>query len=153
LRENIAIADVDRLSDDEGIRQALLRGGGADVLEKAGPDTVLGREFGGIELSGGQWQKIAISRGLFRNSELVILDEPTASLDPIIERDILSSFLEMARDKTALIISHRVGLCRLVDTVVVMNGGRIVETGTHADLIKAGGEYARLYNSQAKWYT
>jgi ABC-type multidrug transport system fused ATPase/permease subunit len=152
LRENIAIADTERLADDEGIRQALLRGGGADLLEKANPDTMLGREFGGIELSGGQWQKLAISRGLFRGGELVILDEPTAALDPIIERDILSSFLDIARDKTAIIISHRVGLCRLVDTVVVMKEGRIVETGTHANLIKAGGEYARLYNSQAKWY-
>jgi ABC-type multidrug transport system fused ATPase/permease subunit len=154
LRENIAIADTERLSDDEGIRQALLFGGNADVLDKAelDLDTVFGREFGGIELSGGQWQKIAISRGLFRGSELVILDEPTAALDPIIERDILTAFLKIAQDKTAVIISHRVGLCRLVDTIVVMKEGRIVETGSHANLIKAEGEYARLYNSQAKWY-
>jgi ABC-type multidrug transport system fused ATPase/permease subunit len=154
LRENIGIAGIDRLGDDEGIKRSLLLGGSADVLESAGTnlETVLGREFGGIELSGGQWQKIAIARGLFRNSELVVLDEPTAALDPIIERDILTSFLEIARDKTALIISHRVGLCRLVDTVVVMKRGRIVETGPHAELIRAGGEYARLYNSQAMWY-
>jgi ABC-type multidrug transport system fused ATPase/permease subunit len=154
LRENIAIADTDRLYDDEGIRRALVRGGGAGAFENAASDleTMLGREFGGIELSGGQWQKIAISRGLFRDGELVVLDEPTAALDPIIERDILTSFLEIARDKTAVIISHRVGLCRLVDTVVVMKEGRIVETGSHADLINRGGEYERLYTRQAQWY-
>jgi ABC-type multidrug transport system fused ATPase/permease subunit len=152
LRENVGMADTGRLSDDGGIRRSLERAGLLE--EEAGLDleTVLGREFGGRELSGGQWQKIAIARGLFRNGELLILDEPTAALDPIIERDILSSFLEIARDKTALIISHRVGLCRLVDTVIVMKEGRIVETGSHADLINRGGEYARLYRSQAQWY-
>jgi ATP-binding cassette subfamily B protein len=155
LRENIGIADIDRLSDDGGINKALMLGGSAGVLKDAGSglDTMLGSEFGGIELSGGQRQKIAISRGLFRDHEVIILDEPTAALDPIIERDILTAFLEIARGKTAVIISHRTGLSRIADTIVVMKGGRIVETGSHEGLIKAGGEYTRLYHSQAKWYT
>ena len=115
-------------------------------------DEQLGREFGGKELSGGQWQKLAIARGLFKSSELIILDEPTSALDPLLETEILQQFIEIAKNKTAVIISHRVGLCKLADRIVVMKAGQICEMGTHDKLIEKDGEYRQLYTSQEQWY-
>jgi ABC-type multidrug transport system fused ATPase/permease subunit len=149
IRENIALSDVSRLQDDEGIHAALRSAGAEDFGTL---DDTLGREFGGRELSGGQWQKLAIARGLFRNSEFILLDEPTSALDPLIETEILTHFINAARDKTAFIISHRVGLCKLVDRIIVMKDGQIAEDGTHDELLAANGEYSRLYKAQAQWY-
>lgn len=149
LRENVAISDLARVNRDDEIKDALAAAGAGAYI---GLDEYMGREFGGRELSGGGWQKIAIARGLFKDSELIVLDEPTSALDPLIETEILSKFIEAASDKTALIISHRVGLCKLVDRIIVMRGGKIVEDGTHTALIASGGEYSRLYEAQAKWY-
>jgi ATP-binding cassette subfamily B protein len=150
LRENIAISDTSRMSDDNAIRLSLADVG---VDEESNLDDTMGREFGGKELSGGQWQKLAIARGLFKNSELILLDEPTSALDPLIETEILTKFIKAAKGKTALIISHRIGLCKLVDRIVVMKDGAIAEIGTHRELLSANGEYTRLYNEQAKWYS
>ena len=149
LRENVAVSDLPRLYDDDAIVSAL-SGAGVDIERSL--DETMGREFGGRELSGGQWQKLAIARGLFKNSELIVLDEPTSALDPLIETEILSKFIEASEKKTAIIISHRVGLCKLVDRIIVMRNGDIVEDGTHETLLAADGEYARLYGAQAKWY-
>lgn len=149
IRENIAMSDLTRLQDDTGIQSALSNAGADSAI---GPDDILGREFGGKELSGGQWQKLAIARGLFKNSELIVLDEPTSALDPLIETEILTQFINAAKGKTALIISHRVGLCKLVDRIIVMRNGEIVEDGTHEALLAKNGEYTRLYGEQAKWY-
>jgi ABC-type multidrug transport system fused ATPase/permease subunit len=149
MRENVAISEISRLTDDLSVRSALTDAG---VDEDIGLDDMMGREFGGKELSGGQWQKLAIARGLFKNSELIILDEPTSALGPLIETEILSKFIKAAEGKTALIISHRVGLCKLVDRIIAMKNGEIAEDGTHDVLLAAGGEYARLYEAQAKWY-
>lgn len=153
LRENIAISDVVHLTDDASIEKSIADVGLKSILvDTGGLDGELGPVFGGAELSGGQWQKLAIARGLFKKSEFIILDEPTSALDPFIETEILSKFIEIAKDKTAVIISHRVGLCKLVDKIVVMRQGEIVETGTHRDLMAAGGEYHRLYTAQEQWY-
>ena len=152
LRENIAISDVSRLGDDAAISEALRTAGLGEWLKSAGLDTELGNEFGGSDISGGQWQKLAIARGLFRDSGLIVLDEPTSALDPLIETEILSKFIELAKDKTAVIISHRVGLCRLVDKIAVMKDGRLVEMGTHDELMQKRGEYMRLFTAQEKWY-
>ena len=149
LRENVAISDPARMDDDRCIRRAL-DGAGMDGGAELGG--MMGREFGGGELSGGQWQKLAIARGLFKQSELIVLDEPTSALDPLIETEILTQFIKAAEGKTALIISHRVGLCRLVDRIIVMKSGRVAEDGSHAALLAAGGEYTKLYGAQVKWY-
>lgn len=153
LRENIAISDLEHLQDDTLIKHSLELSGLQSILnETSSLDEQLGREFGGKELSGGQWQKLAIARGLFKASELIILDEPTSALDPLLETEILQQFIEIVKNKTAVIISHRVGLCKLADRIVVMKAGEICEMGTHHELIEKDGEYRRLYTSQEQWY-
>lgn len=148
-RENIGLSDYENFSNDEKIARTIEEVGINGLVDL---DEVLGREFGDRDLSGGEWQKIAIARGLFKDSEIIVLDEPTSALDPLVETSILKNFLEIAKDKTAIIISHRVGLTKLVDKIVVMKEGRIVEIGSHNELMSKHGEYEKLYNSQQQWY-
>ncbi len=153
LRENVGISDPARMADTEAMEALLARVAGPDFAEELGGlDVQLGREFGGQELSGGEWQKVAVARGLWKDCEIVIFDEPTSALDPLAEYEILSKFMEMTRRKTAVIISHRVGICRLADRIIVMKDGRLAECGRHETLLAAGGEYARIWKEQAKWY-
>ena len=152
LRENVAMSDPTRMNDDNAIISALQNSGLGDLLDEIGLDTELGNAFGGSDISGGQWQKLAIARGLFRDSELIVLDEPTSALDPLIETEILTKFVELARGRTAVIISHRVGLCRLVDRIAVMKNGELAELGTHNELMQKRGVYYELYTAQEKWY-
>jgi len=152
LGENIGISDLKR-KDNKAMEKLLAEVAGDEFLGKVGGlDTQLGREFGGKELSGGEWQKVAIARGLWKESDIIILDEPTSALDPLVEYDILSKFVEMIKDKTSVIISHRVGICRTADKIIVMTNGRMVECGRHEELLKNGGEYSHIWNEQAKWY-
>ena len=153
LRENIGISNLRRMEDTGAMEALLEKVAGDGLLSRVGGlDVQLGREFGGTELSGGEWQKIAIARGLWKESDIIILDEPTSALDPLVEYDILSQFIEMISDKTSVIISHRVGICRTADKIIVMKDGRVQECGRHEELLRAGGEYARLWEAQAKWY-
>ncbi len=149
LRENITLSDTERISDDDTISKSFRESG---INRDIKLDELLGRTFGGTDLSGGEWQKLAITRGLFKNSELIVLDEPTASLDPLIENEVLSKFIESAREKTAIIISHRIGICTKADNIVVLKNGEVSETGKHSDLLRANGDYAKLFTEQAKWY-
>jgi ABC superfamily ATP binding cassette transporter, membrane protein len=152
LRENVAISNISSVSDDNSIMHALHAADFTFDEPNMNLDSLLGREFGGYEFSGGQWQKLAIARGIFRECELIVMDEPTSAIDPISETAILKKFLEIAHDKTAIIVSHRTGLCTLVDKIAVMKDGQIVEFGSHKDLLKEDGEYARLFNAQRQWY-
>ena len=152
LRENVAISNLEELPNDSAIRDALSDANFRMEDVSLELDTMLGKEFDGVELSGGQWQKIAIARGIFKESEVIIMDEPTSAIDPIAETEILKAFLEIAKNKTAIIISHRTGLCTLVDKIAVMKEGNLVEYGSHDSLIKEDKEYARMFHSQKQWY-
>ncbi|MBD3919087.1 ABC transporter ATP-binding protein [Paenibacillus sp. PR3] len=155
VRENIGFGSVERMTDDGGLELAAAKSGAHAFIEdlKDGFDSSLGPMFdGGRELSQGQWQKIAISRAYFRQADVVVLDEPTASMDPLTEAAVYENFLRMADGKTTLLISHRLGICKAVDYILVMKNGRIVERGTHEELLGLGGEYERMYNVQSQWY-
>lgn len=165
LKENICISSVEKenntaASADEELTKELndIAGqAGITMDEKTYPEgyeTMLSREFDGVDLSGGQWQRIAIGRALYRNHGLIVLDEPTSAIDPYEETRIYNRFAEISRDKTAIIVTHRLGSVKLADRIVVMKGGKIVQVGTHEELIEEiNGEYARLYSSQEQWYT
>lgn len=153
LRENIAISNLDELHNDEKIIAALKENEADYILEKTkGLDGMLGRTFGGAELSGGEWQRISLSRCVFKNANILVLDEPTAALDPLEETRVLKKFLHIIAGKTAVIISHRVGLCKLVDKIVVMKDGCVAGIGTHEQLLNSCEEYERLYRGQAELY-
>ena len=155
LGENIGFGRSERMGDRNEIERAA-RQGGADTVAGGLPeeyDTLLTREFeGGTELSGGEWQRVAISRGFMRRADLVVLDEPTASLDPQAEADVFRRFLAMAGGRTTIVVSHRLGSARLCDRILVLKEGRLVEDGTHDELVSRGGEYAGMWTLQAGWY-
>jgi len=147
LRENIELGDIQGTGD---VSEPLEQGG---VLYPEDLDTVLSREFDGIDLSGGQWQRVAIARGLYRKHDLIVLDEPTAAIDPLEESRLYEKFAEIAKDKTALIVTHRLGSAKIADRIMVMEDGEIVESGSHQELLKqADGLYASMYKSQEQWY-
>jgi len=150
LRENIAISNTDEIENDEKMIHYLRDIGLEKICNDL--DSQIGREFLGREFSGGQWQRIAIVRALYRECDLILLDEPTSALDPIAETEILKKFIDIAKDKTSVIISHRVGLCKYADKIVVMRKGRLVEIGNYEELIKREGEFRRIFNAQAQWY-
>jgi len=117
-----------------------------------GFDTMLAREFDGVDLSGGQWQRVAIARGFYRAHGVIVLDEPTAAIDPIEETRVYESFAQMSSGKTAIIVTHRLGSARIADRIAVMDKGRLIDIGTHDQLMERGGVYADMYAAQAKWY-
>lgn len=154
LDENIALADLSHVDEKDRIQDALKRTHMDGIRARStGTDGILGKEFGGgAEFSGGQKQRLALSRVLFADRELIIMDEPTSALDPLQENAILEEFLRLAAGRTTIIISHRVGLCRYVDKIAVMKDGTVIECGTHEELMAEKGEYALLYDAQSKWY-
>lgn len=119
---------------------------------KDGYETLLGKEFGGTDLSGGQWQRVAIARGYYREHELIILDEPTSAIDPYEETMMFRKFADISRGKTAVIVTHRLGSVKIADRIVVLKKGRIAEQGTFRELMDKDGEFRRMYSLQKQWY-
>ncbi len=153
LAENIALSEVQTKEQKRTVHRAAVQVG-ADITDSLpqGYDTLIGPEMGGVDLSGGQWQRVALARAFFRNSEVLVLDEPTAALDPMVELAIFERFRELAAGRTALMIAHRLGMARLADRILVFRGGTVIEEGTHDQLLREGGEYAEMFESQARWY-
>jgi ATP-binding cassette subfamily B protein len=154
MRENVGCGDLARMRDDAALAAALERAGIADLVAALpkGLDAYLGRQFGETELSGGQWQRVALARAFFRQAEVLVLDEPTAALDPLAELALFERFADLVEGRTAVMISHRLGMARLADRILVVRGGEVVEQGDHDDLVARGGEYAALFAAQAQWY-
>lgn len=155
LRDNIQISDFNNKDSNNERLELVLKNAGIDSGHKnfeLGYNTMLSREFGGVDLSGGQWQRIAIARGLYRNSDFVVLDEPTSAIDPIEETKIYKDFNTAVLDKTALIVTHRLGSIKFSDRIVVMKEGRILDVGTHKEIIERCEFYKTMWNSQAKYY-
>jgi ATP-binding cassette subfamily B protein/ATP-binding cassette subfamily C protein len=154
--ENLGVGDIDAFDDQDRWRDAATQGIAAEFIERLsnGYHTQLGRWFaGGQELSGGQWQKLALSRAYMRReADLLILDEPTAALDAAAEAAVFEHFREYAKGRMTLLISHRFSSVRNADHIIVLDQGRILEQGTHMQLIAGGGRYASLFNLQARGY-
>jgi ATP-binding cassette subfamily B protein len=155
VSENIGLGDVQYLEDRPRIELAAERGGAASVVAQLpkGYDTVLGGWFeSGQELSAGQWQKVAVSRAYMRDAEVLVLDEPTASIDAEAEHELFQRFQRLAADRTAIVISHRFSTVRMADRIAVLREGRIEELGSHRELVELGGRYAHLFQLQARGY-
>ncbi len=155
VAENIAFGDMSTPPDRDRIERAARKAGIHDMIMNLpqGYDTVLGVFFtNGHELSGGQWQKIAVARAFYKDAPVIVLDEPTSSLDPKGEFEIFQRFKEILRNKTALIVSHRMATVRMADRICVMDQGRIAEEGTHEELMEKRGLYHELFTTQALNY-
>lgn len=154
-RENIAVGRIDVEHSPEEIEYAAEKSLAADVISRlpGSYEQMLGRRFeGGVDLSGGEWQKLALARAYLRDAQLLILDEPTASLDARSEFEVFERFAELTYGKMALLISHRFSTVRMADRIVVLEGGRLVEEGNHSQLMALGGRYAAMFEMQAASY-
>lgn len=153
--ENIWLGDVTQPPDLGRIEAAARRSGADAVIQRLpdGYDTYLGSMFGsGKELSTGEWQKVALARAFFREASIVVLDEPTSSLDPLAEAALFERFRSLIQGRSAILISHRFSTVQMADRIYVMDHGRVVESGAHVDLLRQDGLYARMYNAQARSY-
>lgn len=152
LSENTRISDFGSKAGVESVLESAdININDAETFPN-GLDTVLSREFGGIDLSGGQWQRVAIARGLYRSYDFIVLDEPTAAIDPIEETRVYKQFKELTKGATSIIVTHRLGSARIAERIAVMDNGKIVEIGTHETLIQSGGKYAKMWMAQAQFY-
>jgi ATP-binding cassette subfamily B protein len=154
-QENIGLGRVERMEVLDAIREAAARGGATEIIEQLpkGYETMLGKWFEeGYNLSGGEWQKVALARAFMRDARILILDEPTAALDAQAEFELFQRLRALTRGRTAIFISHRFSTVRLADRILVIENGSLVEAGTHAQLMGLGGRYARLFSLQAAAY-
>ena len=153
IKENVALEISDKI-DEHKVENELKKVNLHYIKENMdnGLNTLLSREFGGTDLSTGQWQRLAIARANYKDALFIVFDEPTASLDPLQEIDIMESFIKSTKNKTRILVTHRIGAARLADRIITMKNGKIVEIGTHEELSSINGEYASLYNYQRQWY-
>ncbi|HSZ82145.1 MAG TPA: ABC transporter ATP-binding protein, partial [Polyangia bacterium] len=156
VRENVGFGSVEHLDDEVRTHRAVDSGGAKELVAGLpdGLNTQLGRWFkSGAELSGGQWQKVALARAFMREeADILILDEPTAALDAEAEHAVFERFRQLTAGRTAILISHRFPTVRMADRILVLEHGRVIEDGTHAELLAAGARYAQLFTLQAKGY-
>ena len=156
VADNVFLGDTLSPRDEACISQAIafsgLFSGPNGIGNGIAPDALLGKEIGGTDLSGGEWQKLAIARAAYRNRDFIILDEPTSNLDPLAEAEVFQKYLELTSDKTVIFVTHRISVAALAERIVVFDDGKIVEEGNHHELLAQGGKYATLYREQAKWY-
>jgi len=154
-RENIGFGDVAAVEDMARIERAAEKGGAVKLIEGLPQEyeTLLGRRFeGSTDLSGGEWQKLALSRAFMREASLLILDEPTAALDARAENEVYRRFAALTEGKSTLFVTHRLASVRMADRILVLKGGRLIEEGTHESLMEEGGEYAAMFTLQAERY-
>ncbi len=156
LRENVALSDLSRLDDGEAVKKACEESNASDFINGWGNgiDEDLTRRFDkqGKELSGGQWQRVSLARAFFRNAPVILLDEPSATLDPVAEHQIFEDFANISKNKSAVLISHRLSSITLADKILVLDDGHIIEQGSHKELLEMNGRYAYMYNLQASKY-
>jgi ABC-type multidrug transport system fused ATPase/permease subunit len=154
--ENISFGDLDKKDDQKAVKAAGVLSGADDFISrlKDGYETPMMRYFekDGAELSIGQWQKVSVARAFFADSDILILDEPTASLDPLAEQEIFNQFDTLRKDKTTLFVSHRLSSATVANKIVVLKNGTITEIGDHQSLMEAKGDYYTLFSTQAKRY-
>ena len=154
-RENIAAGNIASIDDDDALWAASRKSNAEELVRgfPSGLQQMLGRRFeGGVELSGGEWQRMALARAYLRDAQILILDEPTAALDPMAEFEVFQKFAELTEDKIAIFISHRFSTVRMADRIMVLADGHIVEDGSHDQLLSADGIYAKLFEVQAASY-
>ena len=153
--DNIAVGRIEARNDRARIAQAAERSLADEVIEKLplGYDQIIGKRFRtGVDLSGGEWQKVAIARAYMRDAEVLILDEPTAALDARSEFEVFQRFKELSEGRTAVLISHRFSSVRMADRILVLAEGTVEASGTHDELLAQGGRYAELFELQAAGY-
>jgi len=155
IRENIGFGKIESLPDSDRMETAAQKSLAKKLIERLpkGYDQMVGRRFeGGVDLSGGEWQKLALARAYMREAQLLILDEPTATLDARAEYEVFQRFADLTRGRMAVLISHRFSTVRMADRILVLAGGAIEEQGTHRELVALGGRYAELFELQAAGY-
>ncbi|HWB95072.1 MAG TPA: ATP-binding cassette domain-containing protein, partial [Bryobacteraceae bacterium] len=154
-RENIGVGQIDQLTNEDRLLAAARQSRASEIIQRFpdGLEQMLGRRFeGGVDLSGGEWQKFALARAYLRDAQLLILDEPTAALDALAEFEVFHRFAELTEGRMAIMISHRFSTVRMCDRIVVIEGGCIREQGTHTELLAHGGRYAEMFEMQASSY-
>jgi ATP-binding cassette subfamily B protein len=154
-QENIAVGRIEYLNDMDRIREAAEKSLADGVIQRLPKNykQMLGRRFeGGVDLSGGEWQKLALARAYLREAQVLILDEPTAALDARAEYEVFERFNELTVSKMALFISHRFSTVRMAERIIVLENGRISEEGSHDRLVARGGTYAEMFELQASSY-
>ena len=153
LKENITFGDFEREQDTECYQKAIQNSESGSLVKKIGEDTILGTRFGKVNLSGGEWQRIAVARGFFRSeSAVVVFDEPNSSIDAIAESKIIKNMIAENRDKICIFITHRLASVKFADRILVMKDGELIEQGTHHELIEKDTEYNRMFSAQVEWY-